>query len=319
MLTSISNILKKVIAASGYNSKLTWVPIKGNPDLESQICESCLKGDHISYGTYHLPKKDKNDNWIDHEGNILETEDPELNRYSCKNEGTLDGKHMQCMCTPYHLESIDARNKKMATNNPNQAEVWEQLLNKGLKRAIRDRDGKIYTGLPGEFHKKILNQIARIKPSEEEFLRNELLKDDSTKGQGSKASPYIGFVNGKGEWLSRKEVEEELNRPKSYAQLFHYSSITDYIKLIAKSILDPEIKNPLPAIREEAENIYQEFIASEEGKAIYEKADKKNFFTKVEMILNSLRPRISEASKNDPDKFQLLNAYLRDKISDGLQ
>jgi hypothetical protein len=425
-MLNISIILRRILASfneSGYNCKMTEIPLK--PGLEGHICESCLKGGHKSYGANHLPDKDKKGNWIDHEGNIIDPEDSELQRYGCKNEGDLKGRHVQCQCSPTWLESIDEWNKKNKTafvkgllkkvmdhleiyrlpdpveaardlsgmpvrllneiyvsltddiltsitpekkyafdkkllskflsvmdsasrrfhkdlknlskedikreidflkrasikmaTNPSQAEVWDQLVNQGLRRAIRDRDGRIFTGFPGEFHKKILNQIARIKPSEEEFLRNELLKDDRAKGQGSKSSPYIGFVNKKGEWMSREEVEEDLNKPKSYAQLFHYSSISDSIRRIAKGILDPDIKNPLPAIREEAESIYQAFIGSEEGKAVYERTKDDAFPNKVEKILNSLRPKISEASKDDPDKFQLLNAYLRDKISEGMR
>jgi hypothetical protein len=94
------------------------------------------------------------------------------------------------------------------------------------------------------------------------------------------------------------------------------------LRRLAKSILDKDIKNPLPDIKAEAEDIYQKFIASEDGKAIYEKATKKypdlsSLPNRVDNILTTLRDDIKSATKNDPDKFQLINAYLRDKISEG--
>ena len=99
-------------------------------------------------------------------------------------------------------------------------------------------------------------------------------------------------------------------------------SIVYSMRCLAGDILDPHIKNPLPAIREEAEGIYQDFIASEESKSIYEDARKKHpgaFACMVEEILTSLRGKISGMAGDDPDKSQLLNAYLRDKISEGLR
>jgi len=99
-------------------------------------------------------------------------------------------------------------------------------------------------------------------------------------------------------------------------------SIAHSMRRLAGGILDPGIKNPLPAVGKEAEDIYQDFIASKESKGIYEDARKKHpgaFACMVEEILSTLRGKISGVAKDDPDKFQLLNAYLRDKISEGLR
>lgn len=99
-----------------------------------------------------------------------------------------------------------------------------------------------------------------------------------------------------------------------------YKAITCNVRRLA-GILDPNIINPLPSIRKTAEEIYQGFIASEEGKALYDSAQKKfsgNVPAMAEEILGSLRDKIMTAAKDDPNKFQLIRAYVRDKISDGL-
>jgi hypothetical protein len=98
------------------------------------------------------------------------------------------------------------------------------------------------------------------------------------------------------------------------------TSISRDIKCLA-NILDPHIINPIPSIRGIAEDIYQELISSKEGKALYTSAKKKfsgNIPAMAEEILGSLRDKIMEAAENDPNKFQLIGAYIRDKISDGL-
>jgi len=38
----------------------------------------------------------------------------------------------------------------------------------------------------------------------------------------------------------------------------------------------------------------------------------------TEEILGSMREKIMAAAKDDPNKFQLLRAYIRDKISEGM-
>lgn len=96
------------------------------------------------------------------------------------------------------------------------------------------------------------------------------------------------------------------------------------IKCLAENILNPHIINPLPSIKRKADQMYKDFISSKKGKNIYDEATKKhpdltNFPCRVESILSSLRDEISVASNDDPNKFQLLNAYLRDKISEGMQ
>lgn len=98
-------------------------------------------------------------------------------------------------------------------------------------------------------------------------------------------------------------------------------SIACNIKCLAENILDPHIINPLPSIRRKAENIYQEFISSDESKNIYDMAKKNssgNVPCMVEEILTVLRDKINEAAQDDPNKFQLLRAYVRDKIFDGM-
>jgi hypothetical protein len=55
-----------------------WVP----------VCDSCVKGEHSSYGMNHLPNKP------------IDPEDPELSRYGCKNIGYIDEKRYQCHCNP---------------------------------------------------------------------------------------------------------------------------------------------------------------------------------------------------------------------------
>jgi len=98
-------------------------------------------------------------------------------------------------------------------------------------------------------------------------------------------------------------------------------SIAYTIKCLAGSILDPSIKNPLPSLREKAEDIYQEFISSEKGKDAYKAAEKefpKALPCRTEDILAKLTDEIKEAAEKDPNKFQILRAYIRDKIFDGL-
>ena len=58
-----------------------------------QVCQSCLNGHHMSYGT-------------DHRSN----EEGDEGRRSCKNVGILDNKQMQCMCSqdnPELFETIE--------------------------------------------------------------------------------------------------------------------------------------------------------------------------------------------------------------------
>jgi hypothetical protein len=93
------------------------------------------------------------------------------------------------------------------------------------------------------------------------------------------------------------------------------------IKCLAENILNPHIINPLPSIKRKADQMYKDFISSKKGKSIYDEATKKHpdLPCRVELILSSLRDEISAVANDDPNKFQLLNAYLRDKISEGLQ
>jgi hypothetical protein len=98
-------------------------------------------------------------------------------------------------------------------------------------------------------------------------------------------------------------------------------SIACNIKCLAENIMDPHIINPLPSIRKKAMRIYQDFIESKEGKVLYNSAKKKfsgNVPAMTEELLASLRSKISEAAKDDPNKFQLIHAYVRDMISEGL-
>lgn len=69
------------------------------PEHYVYVCDSCLKGKHISYGMNHMPKGD-----VDEE---------DLNRYSCKNVGIVDGKKVQCQCSAAFTELLDyiKRNK----------------------------------------------------------------------------------------------------------------------------------------------------------------------------------------------------------------
>lgn len=66
------------------------------------ICESCLKGDHFTFGWNHL--------------NVpANTDESELSRYSCKNVGILDGKQVQCACNAAFselLKTIEKHEKK---------------------------------------------------------------------------------------------------------------------------------------------------------------------------------------------------------------
>lgn len=92
------------------DSELKMIP--GPEGISGPICRSCLEGKHKSFGIYHLPKKDKDGNWIDHKGEIIDPDDPDLGRYSCKNEGTIDGERRQCMCSPNWFESIEGWTEK---------------------------------------------------------------------------------------------------------------------------------------------------------------------------------------------------------------
>ena len=96
------------------------------------------------------------------------------------------------------------------------------------------------------------------------------------------------------------------------------------IKCLAENIMNPHIINPLPSIKRKAEKMYQDFISSKKGKEIYQEAGKKHpdisdLPCRVESILTTFRDEVSAVANDDPNKFQLLNAYLRDKISEGMQ
>lgn len=314
-MLNISIILRRILASfneSGYNCKMTVIPLK--PGLEGHICESCLKGGHKSYGANHLPDKDKKGNWIDHEGNIIDPEDSELQRYGCKNEGDLKGRHVQCQCSPTWLESIDEWNKK------NKTAFVKGLLKKVMDHleiyrlpdpveAARDLSG-MPVRLLNEIYVSLTDDIlTSITPEKKYAFDKKLLSKFLSVMDSASRRFHKDLKN-----LSKEDIKREIDFLKRTS-----SSVSDSIRRIAKSILDPDIKNPLPAIREEAENIYQAFIASKEGKAVYERTKDDAFPNKVEEILNSIRPKISVASKDDPDKFQLLNGYLRDKISEGMQ
>jgi len=98
-------------------------------------------------------------------------------------------------------------------------------------------------------------------------------------------------------------------------------SVACNIKCLADNILNPHIINPLPSIKKMADRIYREFISSEEGKGLFDSVKKKfsgNTPAMAEELVNSLRDKIMTAAKDNPDKFQLIRAYVRDKISDGL-
>lgn len=83
--------------------------------------------------------------------------------------------------------------------------VFDQAYKKhGLKPAIKDpKSGKVYTGGPGDVHKKIYNQIVKENPAIESVIRMELFKDNT-----GKYSPYIGFEKPDGTFIPRKEAED---------------------------------------------------------------------------------------------------------------
>jgi hypothetical protein len=98
-------------------------------------------------------------------------------------------------------------------------------------------------------------------------------------------------------------------------------SIACNIKCLADNILNPHIINPLPSIKRAAERIYQEFISSRAGKKLYDSAKKKfsnNAPAMAEELVAGLHDKIMEVAKDNPDKFQIIRAYVRDKIFDGL-
>jgi hypothetical protein len=74
-----------------------WIP----------ICESCMKGEHVTYGWKHLPPNlDK-----------LDPNDSTTSRYSCKNVGHIDGKRVQCGCTASWPELLEEIKKSKKAKN----------------------------------------------------------------------------------------------------------------------------------------------------------------------------------------------------------
>ena len=91
----------------------------------------------------------------------------------------------------------------------------------GLRPAILSPEtGRIYSGKAGMGHKQIFNsEISKQEPKIEKQIWNELFKDNT-----GEYSPYVGFVDSKGNFIPRAEAEKALSSPKSLVMQFHDAS-----------------------------------------------------------------------------------------------
>ncbi len=89
-----------------------------------------------------------------------------------------------------------------------------QSTREGFTPAIKNPiTGEINTGFA---HKAIIGKITRQDENAGDLLRNELFKDNT-----GKYSDYIGFVDKKGNFITRKEAEKSLESNKTLAQQYH--------------------------------------------------------------------------------------------------
>lgn len=99
------SISERIVKSLLTNSecKMTKIVPEGWPSNKAvYVCESCLKGEHDTFGWNHLnvPKN---------------TDENDLSRYGCKNVGKVNGEQVQCACNaafPELLKAIKKQNKK---------------------------------------------------------------------------------------------------------------------------------------------------------------------------------------------------------------
>jgi hypothetical protein len=106
------------------------------------------------------------------------------------------------------------KNKKGAIGSL-ESEAAVQRQQTGLTAAIKSpATGKVYSGYG---HKQIFNQqISKSEPGIQNQIWNEIFKDNT-----GKYSPYIGFVDKQGNFVSREEAEQIEQKPKSLLEMFH--------------------------------------------------------------------------------------------------
>jgi hypothetical protein len=170
----------------------------------------------------------------------------------------------------------------------------------GIERESVEADGYSWN----EYQKYALSEVQRLKKLDPESpLPSNLDNKPEVDTQD------YGFL---------KTIHRHQKLKKEGTML---KSIACNIKCLADNIMDPHIINPIPSLRRKAQSIYQDLLDSKEGEALYDAARKKysgNVLAMANEILSSLHDKIMEAAKDDPNKFQLLRAYVRDKIEDGL-
>lgn len=122
-----------------FDQKMYGVKTPGYPH-EVPVCESCMEGHHLSFGTSHvLP--------------IL----LEAGRAGCKNEGVFKGCHVQCACNPgweelwdiveKHGPEIKMKQDKLQKRSPQMNKlssmldsIAERLESKGLLKEAEEID-----------------------------------------------------------------------------------------------------------------------------------------------------------------------------------
>jgi hypothetical protein len=130
------------------------------------------------------------------------------------------GKRLQKTSEPpKSIGNMTTSIRKTVGNQKGEMDLGEKSY--GLVPAIKSPEsGKIYTGSNMTGHKGIFNQkISKQEPHAERTVWNELFKDNT-----GEYSPYIGFVDKQGNFISRAEAEKMLSSPKTLAMQFHNAS-----------------------------------------------------------------------------------------------
>jgi hypothetical protein len=172
----------------------------------------------------------------------------------------------------------------------------------GLEREVVEADGYPWD----EYQKYALSEVQRLKK-----LDPEAPLPPNLDNKPEIDTHDYGF-------LKTIHRHQKLKK-KGHTML---QSVACNIKCLADNIMDPHIINPLPSLQRKAQSIYQDLVDSKEGRALYDNAKKRfsgNVLAMADEILSSLRDKIMEAAKDDPKKFQLIRAYVRDKIEEGLR
>jgi len=95
-----------------------WIP----------ICESCIRGEHKSYGTNHLPPHPEK---LDPASSSFEYKRQKLidegRGYTCKNVGHINGERVQCNCTATWPELLEAIKKYKKVESSETPKTWREI------------------------------------------------------------------------------------------------------------------------------------------------------------------------------------------------